>query len=108
MPLGTYLDICRTLSVPPAYPFEDRFKIDHHALQQALIKWFGPLLNAAHLDEDSQLTWKIDSPARDAEHVRRIAGFLAVMINGTYDVILELDLFEADDGFLRVLRRQEP
>lgn len=94
MPLAAYLDVCSVIGIPPDYPITRRFKIDHHALQQALIDAAGPLLNAVDVDEDSAMWIRSVVGDHDEKHVRRIAGFLAAMINGRYDLIREAELGE--------------
>ncbi len=94
MPLAAYLDICKALGVPAEYPVERRFKLDHHALQQAIIDSAGPLLNAIELDQDSKLSVRTPR-AHDDAHVRRVAGFLAAIIAGRYDLVREGELFQS-------------
>lgn len=97
IPLATYLDVCRVIGIPPDYPIARRFKIDHHALQQALIDAIGPALNAIDVDDDStNLGIRSSVGEHDEKHVRRIAGFLAAMINGRYDLIREAELWSDD------------
>lgn len=96
MPLAAYFDVCRAVGVPPDYPVARRFKIDHHALQQALIDILGPTLNSIDVSEDFRLGLR-SSDGPDENHIRRVAGFLSAMINSRYDLIREAELW-AEDG----------
>jgi transcriptional regulator with XRE-family HTH domain len=93
MPLAAYLDICRSIGVPPDYPIEKRFKLDHSALQLAIIEAAGLALDAIELDQDSRLTVRGSLAPHDEQHARRVAGFLAAIIAARYDVARELELF---------------
>lgn len=104
MPLGAYLAVCQAAGIPPDYPINRRFKIAHHALQNALIDVLGPALNVIDVDEDSRMIFQVgDHPAHEGQKLRRIAGYLAVMINGRYDLLSEREL---DDSFEEEEREQ--
>jgi hypothetical protein len=97
LPLPAYLKICSRIGITPDYPVIDRFKIAHHALQQAIIDVMGPLLDAVELDEDSRLSIRPSVGEHDPHHVPRVAGFLAAMIDGRYDILREMELDEPGD-----------
>lgn len=97
LPLTAYLKICSRIGITPDYPISDRFRIEKYPLQQAIIDVMGPLLDAVELDADSRLSIRPSAGEHDPQHVRRVAGFLAVMIDGRYDLLRELELSKPEE-----------
>jgi len=90
MPLSVYIDVCEWIGITPDYLAKGRFKLDHHALQRAIIEVFGEeLFNS--IDFDDHMRWTI-GPKRelDRARLRRAAGAIAGWIEGAYGQAREI------------------
>ncbi len=92
MPLWVYIAICRAARIDPTYPINGSFKLNHHALQQALIDTLGNLIPGAEADKGELRLVRNDGQEFSGADVRRFAATLAVLIQGRYDLVLEREL----------------
>lgn len=91
IPLQAYIDICYKLGITAEYPLVGKFKLDHHALQKAILMALGPVLPYIELNKSSEMSVRKE-PIKDDTDAIRIAGFLAAMIAGHYDLRREVEL----------------
>jgi hypothetical protein len=96
MPLEVYIELCAHVGVTADYPFEGRFKLDHHTLQKAIADVFGDSISGIDVSRDSVLSVGPSQRSLPKDHVQRVAGFLAALIAGRYDVLREADLLQTD------------
>lgn len=87
MPLASGAAICRWLGITVEYLFCGKYEFDFHALKDAVTNTLGELLDEIDCDFDSGMSLsKRVMPITDTKvHRNRIAGTIAVFIQGNYD-----------------------
>lgn len=96
LPIPVYVRICERLGITADYPLHQRFRVDHHALQNAVLSVLGPVLPQLRLSESLAVALDSSQPT-DRLHERRTAGMLASLIASEYDRFREQELGEPLD-----------
>lgn len=96
MPLSIYLEICLRAGVPADYPIHQRIKLNHHALQHALMDVLRPVLPMIAFS-DELVMQVVPDQAADQRRTRRNAGILSTLIEGEYDTLVEFEFMSTED-----------
>lgn len=86
MPIGVYVELCARIGIPADYVLYDRFRLDYHIMQRALIATFGEILDHVLVNEDMRLTLS-ETKGKSRPH-----GWITSVLISHYDRLSETEL----------------